>query len=318
MKVLITGGAGFIGSHLADALLADGHHVLVIDNYQTGRRDNLLPHANLQIIEGTIADVELVNDAFDGFVPDQVVHAAAAYKNPDDWEEDIMSNILGTINIVRAAVRHKVKRIIYFQTSLCYGLKPLEQPITLNHPLYSGGFAGGSSYAISKTGGEQYIELSGLDFLSFRLANAYGPRNLSGPLPTFYHRLIHDKPCFVMDTRRDFIYVKDLVAVVIKALKGMGSKGYYHIATGSDYSIKELFDATLKALDMKLEKEVEVRQRGEDDVFTILIDPTKTNQHFDWKANTPLEAGIKEAIDWYKVYGITQTFTHLKNIEEKH
>jgi UDP-glucose 4-epimerase len=318
MKVLITGGAGFIGSHLADELLAAGHQVLVIDNYQTGRRDNNTPHKNLTIVEGTIADAALVNKAFDSFGPEKVVHAAASYKDPENWEEDTMTNILGTINIVRAAKRNNVARIIYFQTSLCYGLKPLEQPITLNHPLYSGKSEGGSSYAISKTGGEQYIELCGLDFISFRLANAYGPRNLSGPLPTFYQRLTTGKACFVMDTRRDFIYVKDLTACVLKALAGKGTRGYYHISTGSDYSIKELFDSTLKALDMKLEKDVEVRPRGVDDVFTILIDPSKTIKDFDWKAGTPLEAGIKAAIEWYKVNGITQTFTHLKNITEKH
>jgi UDP-glucose 4-epimerase len=317
MKVLITGGAGFIGSTLADQLLEKGHQVLVIDNYQTGRRDNNTPHKNLTIVEGTIADAALVHKAFDSFGPDKVVHAAASYKDPENWEEDTMSNVLGTINVLRAAKKHNVSRFIYFQTSLCYGLKPLEQPITLNHPLFSGKSPGGSSYAISKTGAEQYIELSGLDFISFRLANAYGPRNLSGPLPTFFQRLTTGKPCFVMDTRRDFIYVDDLVKCVLNALDGKGSRGYYHIATGSDYSIKELFDATIKALDMKLEKDVEVRPRGEDDVFTILIDPSKTIKDFDWKASTPLEAGIKAAIEWYKVNGITQTFTHLKNIDTK-
>jgi len=318
MKVLITGGAGFIGSHLADELLQAGHHVLVIDNYQTGRRDNNLPHKNLTIVEGSIADSTLVNKAFDDFGPEKVVHAAASYKDPENWEEDAMTNVLGTINIVRASKRHNVTRLVYFQTALCYGLKPLEQPITLNHPLFSGRSEGGSSYAISKTGGEQYIELSGLDFVSFRLANAYGPRNLSGPLPTFYQRLTTNKACFVMDTRRDFIYVKDLTACVLKALNGLGTRGYYHISTGSDYSIKELFDSTLKALDMKLEKDVEVKARGVDDVFTILIDPSKTNKDFAWKASTPLATGIKAAIEWYKVNGITQTFTHLKNADQKH
>lgn len=318
MKVLITGGAGFVGSHIADVLLSKGHSVLVIDNYQTGRRDNNKPHANLTVVEGSIADAELVNKLFTEFQPDKVVHAAASYKDPEAWEEDIYSNVLGTINIVRAAKKANVSRIIYFQTSLCYGLNPIEQPITLNHPFYSGkSEGGGSSYAISKTGGEQYIELSGLDFLSFRLANAYGPRNLSGPLPTFFHRLTEGKACFVMDTRRDFIFINDLVEVVVKALEGMGSRGYYHIATGSDYSIKELFDSTLDALNMKLEKEVEVRERGHDDVYTILIDPSKTEADFNWKANTPLANGIQAAIDWYKENGITQTFTHLKNLEEK-
>ncbi len=318
MKTLITGGAGFIGSHLADKLLAEGNEVLVIDNYQTGRRDNLTPHPKLKVVEGTIADANLVNKHFEEFKPDYVVHAAASYKDPENWIEDINSNILGTANVVRAARKANVKRIIYFQTSLCYGLKPLEQPITLKHPLFSGESPGGSSYAISKTGGEQYIELSGIDFLSFRLANAYGPRNLSGPLPTFFQRLTTNKACFVMDTRRDFIFVDDLVEVVLLALKGKGSKGYYHISTGGDYSIKELFDATLKALDIKLDKDVEVRPRGADDVFTILLDPSKTINDFSWKPKVKLEDGINKAIQWYKKNGISQTFTHLKALEEKH
>jgi len=316
MKILITGGAGFIGSHLTDKLLADGHQVLVIDNYQTGRRDNLKSHKNLTVIEGTIADAELVNKIFDEFKPDRVVHAAASYKNPENWLEDAMTNIIGTINVVRASQKLAVLRLIYFQTSLCYGIKPLEQPITLKHPLFSGKYAGGSSYAISKTAGELYIELSGLDFISFRLANAYGPRNISGPLPTFYQRLTNNKPCFVMDTRRDFIFIDDVIELVIKSLKGMGSRGYYHISSGSDYSIKELFDATVKALGLKLDKEVEVRPRGVDDAPSILLDPTKTQKDFDWKATTPLEIGIKKAMEWYKTHDISQTFTHLK-IHEK-
>jgi UDP-glucose 4-epimerase len=317
MRILITGGAGFIGSHLAEALLADGQNVFVIDNYSTGRRENLKPQERLTVQEGTIADTGQVDRIFDDFKPEIVVHAAASYKDPEAWFEDAMTNIAGTINVVKASKRLSIKRLIYFQTSLCYGLQPLEQPITLKHPLYSGGYAGGSSYAITKTGGEQYIELGGFEFLSFRLANAYGPRNLSGPLPTFYQRLTTGKPCFVMDTRRDFIYVADLIEVVMKAIHGLGKKGYYHISSGSDFSIKDLFDATVKALGIKLEKDVEVRERGADDVFTILLDPSKTNRDFQWKTKTPLEAGVRAAIDWYKLYGITQTYTHLKTGEQK-
>lgn len=312
MNVLITGGAGFIGSHLAERLLGENNRVCVIDNLATGRRDNLAPHANLKFYEESIADPARVEAIFDEFRPELVIHAAAAYKDPENWHEDALTNVYGTINIVRASKKHNVKRIIYFQTSLCYGLKPVEQPITLTHPLYSGGYSGGSSYAISKTAGEQYIELSGLDFISFRLANAYGPRNLSGPLPTFFHRLTNNKPCFVMNTRRDFIFVNDLVDCVMKAVSGKGEKGYYHISTGKDYSIKELFDSAVIALNIKLDKEVEVKERGVDDVFTILIDPSKTEKTFGWKAGTPLESGIKAAIEWYKINGITQTFTHLK------
>jgi UDP-glucose 4-epimerase len=313
MKVLITGGAGFIGSHLADCLLARGDQVLVIDNYTTGRRDNLASHRNLTVIEDTIANMELVQQQFAEFQPDIVVHAAASYKDPENWAEDTRTNVLGSANVTQAARRFAVKRLIYFQTSLCYGLQPLEQPITLNHPI----LPQGSSYAISKTAGEQYIQLSGLNYISFRLANAYGPRNLSGPLPTFYHRLTNNKPCFVMNTRRDFIYIQDLVDVVMKAIDGQGKSGVYHISSGADYSIKELFDATVAALEITLEEEVEVRERNPDDVFTILLDPTKTNEDFDWKITTPLEVGVRAAINWYKQYGITQTYTHLKSLEAK-
>lgn len=313
MKILITGGAGFIGSHLADRLLARRDEVLVIDNYATGRRDNLLPQPGLKIVEGTIADEGLVNRIFDEFSPEVVVHAAASYKDPANWVEDARTNAVGTAVIVKASERLNVKRFVYFQTALCYGLHPVEQPITLNHPLRP--FE--SSYAISKTAGENYVFLSGLDAVSFRLANAYGPRNVSGPLPTFYHRLTNNKACFVMDTRRDFIYVQDLIDVVVKAIDGQGSRGAYHVSSGSDYAIKELYDATLKAMAIQPEQDVEVRPRNPDDAFTILLDPSKTNRDFNWKITTPLEKGVKDAIEWYKTHDLVETYTHLKSLDKK-
>ena len=308
MRVLITGGAGFIGSNLSDRLLAEGNEVLVIDNYSTGRRDNLKAHPKLIIVEGTISDEELVAKIFDDFHPDQVVHAAASYKDPDNWAEDIRTNVLGSAIITKESKRLNVSRLIYFQTALCYGLRPNEQPITLNHPIQPEG----SSYAISKTAGEQYIELSGINYITFRLANAYGPRNISGPLPTFYHRLTNNKPCFVMDTRRDFIYIQDLIDVVMIALNGEDCTGAYHVSSGRDFSIKELFDATIQALSITLDEEVEIRPRGEEDAYTILLDPSKTEQDFDWKVTTSLEVGVEAAVEYYKKYGITETYTHLR------
>jgi len=312
MRVLVTGGAGFIGSHLVDRLLARGDEVLVIDNYATGRRDNLAPHPRLTVIEGTIADSAVVRDAFDRCRPERVVHAAASYKDPDGWLEDSLTNVVGTVNVVQAARRHRVARTIYFQTSLCYGLQPIEQPITLKHPIRPEA----SSYAISKTTGEHYLQLSGLDWISFRLANAYGPRNLSGPLPTFYHRLTTGKPCFVMDTRRDFIFIDDLIDVVVRALDGRGRRGPYHVSSGSDVSIQQLFDATLNALLIKLEAPMDVRPRGPDDAYTILLDPSQTTADFGWRPSTVLDAGVAAAVDWYKRFGIQQTYTHLR-VDEK-
>ena len=311
MKVLITGGAGFIGSHLAERLMGRGDNVAVIDNYATARRDNLEPRAGLTIIEGSIVDRELVEEAFASSKPDVVVHAAASYKNPDDWTEDAATNALGTANVVQVAERAGVSRLVYLQTALCYGLHPLEQPITLEHPLRPEE----SSYAISKTAGEYYIRLSSLDWVSFRLANAYGPRNVSGPLPTFFQRLTSGKPVFVMDTRRDFMYMQDLIDLVVIALEGRGS-GVYHASSGSDYSIKELFDATVKALGLDV-PDVEVRERNPDDAYTILLDPSRTQADFGWEPTTSLGEGVQATIDYYREYGIEETFTHLKLAEEK-
>jgi len=307
-NVLITGGAGFIGSHLTDRLLERGDDVLAIDNFATARRDTLPSHDNLTLVEDTIADEALVQRVFSEFGPEVVVHAAASYKDPDAWTEDSRTNAVGTANVVRAARAADVSRFVYFQTALCYGLHPQEQPITLSHPLDPKD----SSYAISKTAGEWYVRLSGLDWISFRLANVYGPRNLSGPLPTFFQRLTEGKPCFVMDTRRDFVFVDDLVAVALKAIAGNGESGVYHVSSGSDVSIKELFDATVKAMSVELDKEVEVRPRNPDDAPSILLDPSKTERDFGWAADTPLEAGVAKAVDYYRNYGVAETFTHLK------
>lgn len=307
MKILITGGAGFIGSHLADYLVARGDEVLVIDNYATGRRDNLSPGPGLRIVEGTIADAELMRGEATRFMPDVIVHAAASYRDPDDWTQDALTNVLGAINTCEAAKLSGCKRLIYFQTALCYGLMPTEQPVTLEHPLRP--FE--SSYAISKTAGEEYIALSGLDFVSFRLANVYGPRNLSGPLPTFYSRLTDGKPVFVMDTRRDFVFIDDLVSCVIGAIDGTGS-GFYHISSGSDYSIEELFDATVAALGITLDGPVEVRERGEDDAYTILLDPARTEADYGWRATTALSDGVDRAIAYYRERGVAETYTHLR------
>jgi UDP-glucose 4-epimerase len=313
VRVLITGGAGFIGSHLANRLLERGDEVLAVDNYATARRDNLREHRNLTVVEGTIVDGDVVRSAIDTFSPEVVAHAAASYKDPENWSEDAATNAVGTANVVKAAEAADVTRLVYFQTALCYGLHPLEQPITLDHPLRPDD----SSYAISKTAGEHYVRLGGIDWVSLRLANAYGPRNVSGPLPTFYHRLTEGKPVFVMDTRRDFIFVQDLIDLVVMAIDGKGSGGVYHASSGSDYSIKELLEATVKALGIEHDEEVEVRPRGPDDAFTILLDPTRTKDEFGWVPRTPLKEGVQAAIDYYREYGIEETYTHLKLEDEK-
>jgi UDP-glucose 4-epimerase len=309
-RVLITGGAGFIGSHIAERCLARGDSVWVIDNYETGRRDNLQPHPQLTVVEGSICDRAVMAKLMAESRPNVVVHAAASYKDPENWQQDAMTNAAGTAIVCQTAKEVGTTRIVYFQTALCYGLKPLEQPITLSHPV----LPDGSSYAISKTAGEQYVTLSGLDWVTFRLANAYGPRNISGPLPTFYQRLSTGKSCFVMDTRRDFVYVDDMVDCIMKAIDGQGT-GTYHLSSGGDFSIQALFNETLAALEMTME--VEVRPRLPDDVYSILLDPSRTKEDFAWSTSTPLTQGVASTIAYYQKFGIEETYTHLRQTSEE-
>ncbi len=117
-----------------------------------------------------------------------------------------------------------------------------------------------------------------------------------------------------MDTRRDFIYIQDVIDIVLLAIDGKGKRGAYHVSSGEDFSIKELFENTVEALGITLEEKVEVRERSPDDAFTILLDPSKTIEDFGWRPTTPLSEGIKSAVEWYKTHGISQTFTHLKGI----
>jgi len=308
MRIFITGGAGFIGSHLVEHFLLKNFKILVIDNYSTGNPNNLPLHKNLKIIEGDISDESLVKKSFSNFKPDFIIHCAASYNDPDNWERDIKTNIIGTANIVKTSIEHNIKRLIYFQTALCYGLNPEVQPIPIDSPRHPAN----SSYSITKTAGEEYIEMSGLDFISFRLANIIGPRNLSGPVAAFYQRLSNKKEIFVMNTRRDFVFVKDVVNIVDKAIDFMGIKGFYHISTGSDISIKEVYDETVKSMELKNLKEIEIRERNPDDAFSILLDPSKTIQDFNYKIETPLSKSVSEAVKWYKKNGVINTYSHLK------
>ena len=300
MKILITGIAGFIGSHLMDRLVAKGHTVDGIDNLSTGSLKNMSNHP---LYVGSVAQTNDLNFVFDRFQPDVVVHAAASYKDPMDWYNDIRTNVLGTANVVRKCLDCKVKRLIYFQTSLCYGT-PQEQPITLTHPLNPK-----NSYAITKTAAERYIAMSGLDFISFRLANCYGPRNLSGPIPTFFKRITDGEKCIITNTRRDFVYIDDLIDIVLKAVDGVGEKGFYHVSSGTDFGIKEIFDVV--NLFVGKPCVYEVKEMGKDDVPTILLDPSKTTKDFGVIPNIKLNYGIRKAVEWYEQNGVGETFTHL-------
>ncbi len=309
MKILVSGGCGQIGSRTTEMLLERGDEVLAIDNFATGRRIHLPEsHAGLTFVEGSIADKELVDKLTAEFKPDAIVHTAASYKDPDDWYSDTLTNCVGGANLVRASLENNVSRFIYFQTALCYGVQPLEQPITLNHPK----FPANSSYAISKTASEDYIEISGLDYVTFRLANVIGPRNVSGPLPIFYQRLSDGKKCFVTMARRDFVFVGDLCRAVLRAIDGTGS-GAYHFSSGKDVAIKELYDAVVEAMDLAEYPEPEIRELGPDDAPSILLDPSRTVEDFGQMEFTSLVDTARAGVEYFREFGAAGGYTHLKH-----
>lgn len=308
MRVLVTGGCGQVGSHVTELLLAKGDDVLVIDNLATGRREHLLSHPRLRVIEASIADRRPIEELFAEFGPEVVVHTAASYKDPDDWYNDALTNVVGGANLIRAAKNGKVDRFIYFQTALCYGVKPLQQPIRLDHPKNPAN----SSYAITKTAAEDYLEISGLDYVTFRLANVIGPRNVSGPLPIFFQRLSQGKQCFVTMARRDFVDVADLARTVVAAVGGKGT-GTYHFSSGGDVAIRELYDAVVEALALNTYPEPEVRELGPDDAPTILLDPVRTFDDFGAIEFTPLRQTVMRAVAYYREWGVQGGYTHLRH-----
>ncbi len=312
MKVLVTGGLGQIGSHVSEMLLARGDDVVVIDNLATGQRHHLADHPKLTIVIETISNREAVFALCKEHGFGAIVHTAASYKEPNDWYNDTLTNCVGGTNLIQAAKEFNVGRFIYFQTALCYGMKPLQQPIRLDHPK----FPANSSYAISKTVTEDYLEISGIDYVSFRLANVIGPRNVSGPLPIFFQRLSEGKKCFVTKARRDFCFNQDLARAVLKAVDGTGT-GAYHFSSGKDVAIKELYDAVVAAMELPSYPEPEVRELGPDDAASILLDPSRTFEDFGKVDFTPLDEIARQAVAYFRKHGASGGYTHLKHEEKK-
>lgn len=308
MNILITGGAGFIGSHLADTLKGLGHSVYIVDNLATGSKDNILDFvAEGRFFEADIKDFASLLSIFESIHPDIVVHAAASYKDPNNWESDVLTNCLGGAYLAKLCASFKVERVIYFQTSCAYGHSPAELPVKPEHLLNPDN----SSYAITKATAEFFLKISGVDYISFRLANCYGPRTKTGPVPNFYKKLVAGETCTVMNTRRDYIYIDDLCAVVVRAINGEGRSGAYHISTGKDYAIADLYQTMSNLLG--IQRDAEYKERGDDDTATLLIDPTKTETEFPgWKASTPLEEGLAETIAYYKSNPPDAVYTHLR------
>lgn len=307
MRILITGGAGCLGSNLTERYLEAGHQVLVIDNFATGHRGSLPEgHPGLTLVEGSVADRALLERTFGEFGPTHVVHSAAAYKDPDDWLEDTRTNVEGTIHVVEACRKAGVKRVVNFHTALGYG-RPDTVPIPVDAPARPF-----TSYGISKQAGEQYLAMSGLPFVSLRLANVTGPRLAIGPIPTFYTRLKAGKPCFCSRTVRDFIDMDDFFTVMDRVMEEGAPTGVFNVSTGTGHTIKEIFDIVADHVGVKLSEPVPEVDPGPDDVPAVVLDPSRTVETFGWTPRYPFAETIRRMLAWYDVHGVTAIYSHLK------
>jgi UDP-glucose 4-epimerase len=304
MRILITGGAGCLGSNLIEQWLPRGHRIHVIDNFATGKRDVVPPVEGLTVIEGSVADAALVERVFSDARPDVVVHSAAAYKDPNDWLEDARTNVIGSINVARASAKASVKRLINFQTALCYG-RPDRVPIPASHPTRPF-----TSYGISKTAGEQYILNGEVPAVSFRIANVTGPRLAIGPIPTFYKRLKAGQSCFCSDTIRDFIDMSDFLALMDLAIAPDAPTGVFNVSTGEGHSIKDVFDAVAGYLRLT-PAPPPIVPVGPDDVPAVVLDATETERAFGWRAKVGFTDTIRRQLEWYDRHGVTDVYSHL-------
>ena len=304
MRILITGGAGCLGSNIIERYFPQGYEICVLDNFATGKREVVPSQPGLTVVEGSVADADLVNRTFDKFQPTHVIHSAAAYKDPLDWQEDTSTNILGAINVAQAAAKVNVERLVNFQTALCYG-RPSSVPIGVDQPT-----APFTSYGISKTAGEAYLMQSGLPFVSLRLANICGPRLAIGPIPTFYKRLKAGQSCFCSDTTRDFLDMNDFLLLMDKVLDGGSAIGTFNVSTGEGRTIKDVFMAVATYLGID-PPDVPIAPPGQDDVPQVVLDPSATEQAFGWTAKKNFEETISNQLRWYDQYGINDIYSHL-------
>lgn len=305
MRILITGGAGCLGSNLIEHWLPRGHQIFVIDNFATGKREVVPAVDGLTVREGSIADGGVVDVCFSEFKPELVIHAAAAYKDPDDWVEDGLTNVIGSGHVARASRKHGVERLINFQTALCYG-RPRQLPIPADHPT-----APFTSYGITKTAGEQYVLLSGVPTLSLRIANVTGPRLAIGPIPTFYKRLKAGQSCFCSDTARDFLDMEDFLAFMDLAIEKVAPTGVFNVSSGEAHTIKEIFDIVTDYLGLG-SMDVPITPPGADDVPVVALDAAATGTAFGWAPRVRFREIVRRQMAWYDKYGITDVYSHLK------
>jgi len=307
MRYIVTGGAGFIGSNLAERLARDGHEVVIVDDLSAGRRENidrLLVHPRTTFIEGSVSGLDLLVDACAG--ADGIFHQAAVASVPRSVANPLETNavnVTGTLNVLWAAKECSVPTVVAASTSAIYGDDPVfpKRETMAPRPL--------SPYAVSKLAGEHYgkvsADLYGIRTVFLRYFNVFGPRQdpnseYAAVIPKFITRLLGDKPPIIYgdgEQTRDFIFVADVVRANILAMEGDAS-GVFNIAGGSRISLNQLASILAEITGIHRRPIYEPPRPG--DVRDSLAEITRAGEAFGFSPRCTLEAGLRETVAWFR------------------
>ena len=302
MKVLVTGGAGFIGSSLVDQLISRGHEVVVVDNLSAGKMVNVNEKA--KFYQRDITDLHLLSQVFELEKPEIVYHLAAQTMlrvSLDDPLHDARTNVIGTISVLEACRKSGVKRIFYTSTGGARVGEPEYLPVDEKHPLRPA-----SPYGISKHSAEHYVEaygeLYGLDYLIFCFGNVYGPRDPPEckRIVPFFMDLIQksETPKIFGDgtNTRDYIYVMDLVEFMAGCIDKHPESKLFHLANGKEISVNEVFEILRKVTGFQRDAEKVSEIKGE--VKKIVLDISLAQKELGWNPVIDLETGLKKTWGW--------------------
>jgi UDP-glucose 4-epimerase len=303
MNILVTGGAGFIGSNVVDALVREGHEVAVLDNLSTGKEENINPEVKFYDID--LLDMESLELAFREFKPDVVNHHAAQIdvrKSVEDPAFDAETNIIGSINLFELSINYGVRRIIFSSTGGALYGEPSKLPASEEMPIEPL-----SPYGVAKYCAENYLNyfkrIFGIERVILRYANVYGPRQDSlgeaGVVAIFTGEILKgEKPVIFGDgiQTRDYVFVEDVVQANILALSG--KEGIYNIGTGKETSVNELIEIFSNVLGKEIKPEYVPPRKGE--VYRISLEGEKAKRELGFVPKYSLEEGIKKTIEWYK------------------
>ena len=305
MRILVTGGAGFIGSHVVDAYVAAGHEVAVLDNFSTGNEANLNPAA--EVHRADLRDQAAVEKAVASFRPEIVNHHAAQSEVPKSVADpgfDAQVNIVGGLNLLKASLDHKVKKVIFISTGGALYGEPDVVPADEDHPVRPL-----SPYGTSKFSFEQYLgtfkRTFGLEFTVLRYANIYGPRQdfyaeEGRVVAIFASRMLTGKPVTIDgdgEQSRDMLHVGDAATANLAALE-RGDGEIFHISTGVPVSVNDLFRKLALLTDYKLAPNTGPKRKG--DVYRIALDNSRARRHLGWEPRVSLEEGLSLTVDYFR------------------